>query len=478
MGRGRAIKESFQRLIGKRGSWLTLLLWVGFSALVSAAMNLSGVEFPANFKAGSIAAYSIRADRDYEIVDEEATRKLQASGADSLETKDVIIKVQRGESIVRAGDRIEPWHVKVIAGIQRERSRTQLGTRWIGTFGFTLLLLGLLYPAGLGRKGRLRIGRRDLAFLGSILLAQLLLQRLLLFFLGGIRDLLPFDAPLSAFYFLIPVAAGPMLVRLVMFREAAFLFVLVTSALASLLLENSLLYLLYFISTGLAATWLAVPVRSRSGLLAAGLQLGLVNLLLLLVLNFAHSAFPSGITWMKDLPVLLPFAFAGGVMVAVMNLILLPVIESVFNYLTPIKLLELGSLNHPILREMIVRAPGTYHHSHLVGILAEAACEAIGADTLFARVASYFHDIGKMKKSPYFIENQREGEDRHAPLAPSMSALIIASHVKEGIELAREYKLPERIIDIIPQHQGTKLISYFYSKAKQAEQRDMHLIYE
>jgi putative nucleotidyltransferase with HDIG domain len=143
--------------------------------------------------------------------------------------------------------------------------------------------------------------------------------------------------------------------------------------------------------------------------------------------------------------------------------------ETIFGYVTDIKLLELSSLNHPLLRELIVRAPGTYHHSHLVGALAESACQAIGANGLFARVASYFHDIGKMTKSAYFVENQGKTENRHETLSPSMSALIIQNHVKDGIELAHKYRLPQPIVDIIPQHQGTKLIRYFYSKAKDQE---------
>jgi hypothetical protein len=114
----------------------------------------------------------------------------------------------------------------------------------------------------------------------------------------------------------------------------------------------------------------------------------------------------------------------------------------------------------------VVQAPGTYHHSIIVGNLAEAAAEAIGANSLFARVSSYFHDIGKIKKPEYFVENLMGGASRHEKLSPSMSSLIITSHVKDGIELARENNLPEKIIDVIPQHHGTSLITYFYDKAK------------
>jgi hypothetical protein len=158
-------------------------------------------------------------------------------------------------------------------------------------------------------------------------------------------------------------------------------------------------------------------------------------------------------------------AFLGAFLSAVFVLALGPVYESIFNYTTDVKLLELANMSHPLMREMIVRTPGTYHHSQLVGILAEAGAQAIGVNHLLCRVASYYHDIGKMKKPEYFIENQK-GYNPHDQLTPQMSAQVIAAHVSDGIELGRKHKLPERIMDMIPQHQGTKLIGYFYNKAK------------
>lgn len=128
-------------------------------------------------------------------------------------------------------------------------------------------------------------------------------------------------------------------------------------------------------------------------------------------------------------------------------------------------------MNHPLLREMIVRAPGTYHHSQLVGILSEAGTRAIGGNWLLARVASYYHDIGKMKKPQYFIENQK-GDNPHDRLSPSMSAMIIEAHVKDGIDMALEHKLPKVIADFIPEHQGTKLIGFFFDKAKKMAASD------
>lgn len=456
-----------------------LFLLLAFSAGLTLAMNFSWVKFPTHLRVGGIAPYDIRADRDYDVVDEEASQKLrQEAGPEAPEIKDVVIKVQRGQSVIRGGDRIEPWHMKVIAGIRRERSKTHLGTRWIGTFGLTFSLLGLLWAAGVALMRRGRPVRRDFVFLSTLLLAFMLLVRLLLYFSGGLRELLPIEIPLSGFYLFMPLVAGAVVVRLVLSEGLAFLFAVALSCLASLLLENNLTTTLYFLIGSLAAVRLSGRVKSRSDIFKVGLELGGVNLLSFLMLNMINSVSVAGSFEGTKLSALMVLAFGGGLFSAVAVLVLLPVFESLFNYLSPIKLLEFGSLNHPLLREMIVRAPGTYHHSHMVGTLAEAACEAIGADALFARVACYFHDIGKLVKPSYFIENQRLGEDRHSDLAPSMSALIISSHVKEGTELARQYKLPPRIVDIIPQHQGTKLITYFYSKAKETENRDLHVVDE
>jgi putative nucleotidyltransferase with HDIG domain len=145
--------------------------------------------------------------------------------------------------------------------------------------------------------------------------------------------------------------------------------------------------------------------------------------------------------------------------------VFLPAFEHLFHVTTDIRLLELSNQNLPLLRTLALEAPGTYQHSLVLGHLAEAAAEAIGADALLARVAGYYHDIGKTKMPDYFIENQPKGANRHDRLEPSMSALVIAMHVKEGVELARKARLPEQLVAAIREHHGTKLIRYFYQKA-------------
>src|SRR4030043_278468 len=177
------------------------------------------------------------------------------------------------------------------------------------------------------------------------------------------------------------------------------------------------------------------------------------------------SAFSPGYGLM--MPPSIIFAVLGGIGVTTIVSLLLPILESLFKVTTDISLLELLDLDQPLMKTLMVTAPGTYHHSVIVGNLVESAAEAVGANPLLARVSAYYHDIGKIKMPDYFVENQGGSVSKHNKLTPHMSSMIIINHVKEGVELARQYKLPEPIIDIIEQHHGTMLVSYFYQKAKE-----------
>ncbi|HPP07245.1 MAG TPA: HDIG domain-containing protein, partial [Syntrophorhabdaceae bacterium] len=181
---------------------------------------------------------------------------------------------------------------------------------------------------------------------------------------------------------------------------------------------------------------------------------------------------------LTNLPSKIAFILINGIASSFIALGILPVIEHIFDYTTDIKLLELANLDNPLLEDMMIKAPGTYHHSIIVGNLSKAAAEAIGAHPLLARVAAYYHDIGKLKMPHYFIENRKGFDDAHKDLTPSMSSLIILSHVKEGIELAEKHKLGKKIKDIIREHHGTSLVSYFYNRAKECEDPELFVIDE
>ena len=251
----------------------------------------------------------------------------------------------------------------------------------------------------------------------------------------------------------------------------AFAGALAISILTSLLTSAGLGFFLYTFVGSLTAIFALVGQKDRATLLKAGAMVGLANLYSILAWSLL-----SGAT--ESLGFHLLCGLANGLFVAILSLGLLPLFEYLFEVATDFRLVELCNLNHPLLREMILKAPGTYHHSVVVGTLAEAAAEAIGANTLLCRVGAYYHDIGKMTKPLYFVENQADAKDRHENLEPSLSSLVIVSHVKAGVELGRAYGLPPAVVEMIPQHHGTRLVTFFYHKAKGTEDPDLGAVQE
>src|SRR5213592_3101164 len=224
--------------------------------------------------------------------------------------------------------------------------------------------------------------------------------------------------------------------------------------------------------SGFTAVSLTLQVRQRSKLIRAGLSVGLAIWLLSLTFGligpinwFYPTANDWGIIGFQS-----ALAIGNGIVTATIVGGALPMLENLFGITTDISWLEASDLNHPLLRRMTIEAPGTYHHSLVVANLAEAAAEAIGANATLCRVCAYFHDVGKLVKPEYFTENMSFERNPHDDLAPTMSALIIIAHVKEGVDLALKNKLNQRIIDIIQEHHGTSLIYYFYQRAIQQQE--------
>lgn len=211
---------------------------------------------------------------------------------------------------------------------------------------------------------------------------------------------------------------------------------------------------------GAAAALIGERIDTRTKTVFAGAVGGVAQTILLILLTMATNH-----QWeMKGLAMRAAWALGGGVGWGLLMTGVLPFIERLFNLATPLSLRDLGDLNQPFFRRFLLEAPGTYHHSVLVGSLAEAAADAIGADPLLARVGGYYHDIGKLMKPAYFAENIH-GQSRHERLSPAMSALVIVSHVREGVEMGKELRLPVPVIDIIAQHHGTCVVEYFYHEA-------------
>jgi putative nucleotidyltransferase with HDIG domain len=380
-----------------------------------------------------------------------------------LLVKPVVFAVEKGEILVRTGDRVDEEDLLKLDALRKERRK---GGTLIMLIGFILLtgfFVAAFYLFSTKNIKKVSPANKDLLFFILAMIFSLGMTRSSMILAEGIAGSLP-GVPLSAFYYLIPVAAGAMIVRIVLNSELALIYSVFISLLTGLMVgEGIFLPLFYFIGSIVGAHSVA-RCEQRARLLKGGLLVGLANLLLILFQGMSTSRFLEIDTIYGCF-----MGLTGGIAAGVIVMGVTPLAESIFGYTTDIKLLELANLDQPILKELLLKAPGTYHHSIIVGNLAEAGAKAISVNPLLARVSAYYHDIGKVAKPQYFVENQMTGHNKHDKLAPSMSSLILVSHVKEGIEIAKEYRLGNKIIDIIKQHHGTRLINFFYQRAKEQE---------
>lgn len=264
----------------------------------------------------------------------------------------------------------------------------------------------------------------------------------------------------------LPFSLIPMLtVLLFNSPQIAFLITLASSLSVASISNNPFQAMQLFLISGIFSIILVFGARKRITIIRAGFIIGVIQVITLVFIDNFWIALPQ-----RYLVLLL-----NGLISSIIVLGILPVFEYLFKTFTNISLLELADFNHPLLQRLILEAPGTYHHSLMVGNLCESACAAVGANALLARIGAYYHDIGKLSKPDYFSENQSVKESRHDALSPEMSKLIIMNHVKEGVDLARKYKLNPALIDFIQQHHGTGLVYYFYRRALENSVEDQEV---
>ena len=269
---------------------------------------------------------------------------------------------------------------------------------------------------------------------------------------------------LGLFYFASPFALAPFLITLLLGTRVGLFSVVQFSMLASLLIGRDFIVLLLSLLSGFTAVYFTQNVRKRADLIRAGLIVGCLNLICATVLGMVHGRS------LGDLGEQASWGLGAAIATALFVSAILPLFESAFQITTTISWLELADLNHPLLQQMTMEAPGTYHHSLIVANLAEAGAKAICADPTACRVMAYFHDIGKIIKPEYFTENIPPGANPHENLTPSMSALVIIAHVKEGVDLALKYGLKKQVLDAIEQHHGDSIVGYFHQRALQQQQ--------
>ncbi len=400
------------------------------------------------------------------VYDRSETKARQERARGSVQALAVTKKFHKGQTIVRRGQRISRQQVAIV---QEDLKEYQAKDMALAVAGNALLILLLSYTVLVffGRFVRKFQGnRKDLAFLGIWLVFMLSVYKVSLFTTTAVAESWR-AIPLQAYLYLVPLAAAPMLVRMVLNSETAVAAAVLESILVGVMVGWDLSYMAFSVVGGLVGAGGVGKAKERADLLKAGMRTGLVNGLFVFEVLLG-----SGELFSLDAVLHIFMGLLGGILSGLVVTAMLPVVESLFDYTTNIKLLELANLNNPLLKELAIKAPGTFHHSILVGNLVEAAAESIRANPLLARVGAYYHDVGKIRAPHYFAENQRPGQNPHDKLKPSMSALILKEHVRDGVKMLKARGYPKIIADICEQHVGTTLIAYFYHKAKkQAEER-------
>ncbi len=379
----------------------------------------------------------------------------------------VFYTVRRGRVLLRQGDEVTPQNIRDLEALQAQYRSDRSFVSFAGTTLLITLAVFSLWRYVVHYKRRMRYQRvRHLYMLVLVVLVGMVALTRGSLFLGeavaGAAPQEPFTS-VESYEFAIPFASGVVLLMLLVDVQVAWAFSAVFAVVLGAMTQD-LGITVYALLGSFAALYGMSQYKQRTALTRAGLIVGGVNAVAVLGLGLTAQPLES----ISVFGFQAVCALAGGFLVSIVATIALPPLEHMFQSLTDIKLLELSNMNLPLLKELAVNAPGTYHHSVVVGTLAEKAAEAIGVNPLFARVSAYYHDIGKLRQPQYFVENQKDSRNPHDKVSPNMSALILVSHVKDGVAYAQEHGLPQPLIDAIPQHHGTRLIRFFYEKAKEA----------
>ncbi len=389
---------------------------------------------------GASAAAGLEANY---LVDSAATHRLIKRAENRV--RPVITVKQKGEIIIQEGKIVSENQYRTLKDMGLiERYITK---NWATFLGLALAALALVGLSGLYL----------FEFQPEIYSSNRLLLLLAIILLGTVavgKGIFPFAPSI-----LIPIAAASMLATILINAETGMMMAAVISMILALIVGKSNYYFLYALVTGLAGVYLTAHISYRSDLTRAGFWMMLVSGVLALITGLL-----SGMA-LLSLAVNIGWGVIGGFFATMLTIAGTQFLEYSFNITTDMKLLELANPSQTLLKDLMMTAPGTYNHSIITGNLAESAAEKVGANPLLTRVGAYYHDIGKIKRPFFFIENQ-SGDNPHDKTKPNLSCLIITAHVKEGVEMAKKHHLPREIVDIINQHHGTGLVTYFYNRAK------------
>jgi putative nucleotidyltransferase with HDIG domain len=426
---------------------------------------------PMPYRMGEVYANDLRVRAYFEVINqpetelarEQALQHLPAGKSADAKTREtirqsippVVEQYSVDTPLVRRGQPVTLEQVTLL----REEHRAYLHSLARGDHvrrgAALLMIIGLLTGVVV-----LYVTRFQQALVQSLtMVAGVCLLVLLIFTLGLVLSAPPWHAVL------VPLTLAAMMLTIAYNAQFALLMSFCLSLASTVTLGVSLEQLLIQMA-GLASSILLLRnVRTRTRLVQVGVGAGLAYFAMTVAVGLL-----SGQTWRFTMSEAVRHLIWGSLAGFVLTGIL-PLVERCFGVITDVSLLELGDGSHPLLQELIRRAPGTYTHSMTVATLAETAAEAVGANPLLARVGSYFHDVGKMLKPQYFIENQT-GENRHDTLEPALSTLVIIGHIKDGLALAKQYRLPRPVVDFIEQHHGTTLVEYFYREAVRLQEEN------
>jgi putative nucleotidyltransferase with HDIG domain len=412
------------------------------------ARALPSLSEPARRLVGELVALNVAPNQFFNDQETQAARNRERERvAAQYET------VRLGEVIVHKGETVndDQWRKLQALGLIRQRidvvttlSLTLLGFGLVAVFCFYLYQF---HPA---------VFR---SFRDLLLISVVVCGCLLLFRIGSTALGLRFSGDQLGFIGMSSSALGAMLIAALLCPQIAVFVGVALGILTSVMVGAELKFAILSIVSSLAGVQAVTNIRNRAGILRACAMIAAINVVTALVAQGAtHADLPEEVGQSAI------WAAIGGVVSVMLWVLFTAWLERPFRLTTHLTLLELSDPSHALLRRLAMEAPGTYSHSIIVGNLSEAAAEGIGADGLFCRVASYYHDVGKVIRPQFFVENQL-AENRHNSINPSLSSLVVTSHVKDGVELAEEHKLPPPIIGIIREHHGTCLIKYFYHRA-------------
>lgn len=399
----------------------------------------------------------LRTTLTYNATESDARRRAAAEAV-----RAEVVRVHRGEMVLRPGEVITPRHLLVLKAMELQQGEQMRTRAALGSGAFVLLLCLVVYRFGVRGVFHRSLALKDLVVIAGLLVLTLLLGLLADRLIAPVTERLP-EIPPLALVCAVPVAWGAMQTRLLMSSEVALLFALLGALLGGVMAEPGTTWTIAALVSSMAGAALVGRMERRPALLLAGLGAGFVGAAAAVTLEVFRGALAEEqLFWLGAACV------AGGILSGAFALVATPLAEGLLGYVTDLKLVSLADLNQPLLKDLIVHAPGTWHHSMRVARLAEAAARVVGANERLTRVISLYHDVGKIQQPQYFAENLQGRDNPHDRLEPDASARILKEHVSHGVELTRRHRLPRVVVRAIAEHHADFRMELFYEKARAA----------